>query len=146
MIRQYPAAGASMNPGQRVYLLTEESSKMKVPDLTGESLRDAMEVLSLMKVGVTVKGEGYVVEQKEQVAGEQRTVQLTLQSAKAAVTGIEDEAPESSGTPTSSENDDASDSEQADQEKETQMETTDSSQTENGDAASDSQSTDTSLP
>jgi len=146
VIRQYPAAGASMNPGQRVYLLTEESSKMKVPDLTGESLRDAMEVLSLMKVGVTVKGEGYVVEQKEQVAGEQRTVQLTLQSAKAAVTGIEDEAPESSGTPTSSENDDASGSEQTDQEEETQTQTTDSSQTENGDAVSDSQSTDTSLP
>ncbi|MBU5354244.1 penicillin-binding transpeptidase domain-containing protein [Paenibacillus silvae] len=96
VIRQYPQAGASMNPGQRVYLLTEESSKMKVPDLTGESLRDALEILSLMKVGVTTKGEGYVVKQKEQVSGEQRTVQLTLQTAKAAVTGIADEAPDSS--------------------------------------------------
>ncbi|PYE45749.1 PASTA domain-containing protein [Paenibacillus barcinonensis] len=96
VIRQYPQAGASMNPGQRVYLLTEESSKMKVPDLTGESLRDALEILSLMKVGVTTKGEGYVVKQKEQVSGEQRTVQLTLQTAKAAVTGIPDEAPDSS--------------------------------------------------
>ncbi|WP_426251514.1 penicillin-binding transpeptidase domain-containing protein [Paenibacillus pabuli] len=96
VIRQYPAAGASMNPGQRIYLLTEESSKMKIPDLTGESLRDALEVLSLMKVGVTVKGEGYVVKQTEQVSGEQRTVQLSLQTAKAAVTGIADEAPESS--------------------------------------------------
>ncbi|MFC9710338.1 penicillin-binding transpeptidase domain-containing protein [Paenibacillus sp. NPDC056933] len=96
VIRQYPVAGASMNPGQRIYLLTEESSKMKIPDLTGESLRDALEVLSLMKVGVTVKGEGYVVKQTEQVSGEQRTVQLSLQTAKAAVTGIADEAPESS--------------------------------------------------
>ncbi|MFE6077123.1 penicillin-binding transpeptidase domain-containing protein [Paenibacillus sp. NPDC057886] len=96
VIRQYPVAGAAMNPGQRVYLLTEESSKMKIPDLTGESLRDALEVLSLMKVGVTVKGEGYVVKQTEQVAGEQRTVELVLQTAKAAVTGIADEAPESS--------------------------------------------------
>ncbi|MEC0123959.1 penicillin-binding transpeptidase domain-containing protein [Paenibacillus pabuli] len=96
VIRQYPAAGASMNPGQRIYLLTEESSKMKIPDLTGESLRDALEVLSLMKVGVTVKGEGYVVKQTEQVSGEQRTVQLSLQTAKAAVTGIADDAPESS--------------------------------------------------
>lgn len=49
-----------------------------------------------MKVGVTVKGEGYVVKQTEQVAGEQRTVQLNLQTAKAAVTGIADEAPISS--------------------------------------------------
>lgn len=85
-----------MNAGQRIYLLTEDSSSMKVPDLTGESLRDAMEVLSLMKVGVIVKGEGYVVSQKEQVSGEQRTIQLTLQTAKAAVTGIADEDPESS--------------------------------------------------
>ncbi|GAB1156559.1 stage V sporulation protein D [Paenibacillus illinoisensis] len=96
VIRQYPAAGELMNPGQRIYLLTEDSSSMKVPDLTGESLRDAMEVLSLMKVGVIVKGEGYVVSQKEQVSGEQRTIQLTLQTAKAAVTGIADEDPESS--------------------------------------------------
>ncbi|MGX1828811.1 penicillin-binding transpeptidase domain-containing protein [Paenibacillus taichungensis] len=96
VIRQYPVAGAAMNPGQRIYLLTEESSKMKIPDLSGESLRDALEVLSLMKVGVTVKGEGYVVKQTEQVAGEQRTVELVLQTAKAAVTGIADEAPESS--------------------------------------------------
>lgn len=96
VIRQYPVAGAAMNPGQRIYLLTEESSKMKIPDLTGESLRDALEVISLMKVGVTVKGEGYVVKQTEQVAGEQRTVELVLQTAKAAVTGIADEAPESS--------------------------------------------------
>jgi len=96
VIRQYPVAGAAMNPGQRIYLLTEESSKMKIPDLSGESLRDALEVLSLMKVSVTVKGEGYVVKQTEQVAGEQRTVELVLQTAKAAVTGIADEAPESS--------------------------------------------------
>ncbi|WP_440111082.1 penicillin-binding transpeptidase domain-containing protein [Paenibacillus sp. QZ-Y1] len=101
VIRQYPVAGASMNPGQRIYLLTEESSKMKIPDLTGESLRDALEVLSLMKVAVTVKGEGYVVKQTEQVSGEQRTVQLTLQTAKAAVTGIADDAPESSDPTTS---------------------------------------------
>ncbi|MBR2563604.1 MAG: PASTA domain-containing protein [Paenibacillus sp.] len=96
VIRQYPQAGALMNVGQRIYILTEESSKMKIPDLTGESLRDALEVLSLMKVGVTVKGEGFVVKQKEQVSGEERTVQLTLQTARAAVTGIADEAPDSS--------------------------------------------------
>ncbi|MDR6725404.1 penicillin-binding protein 2B [Paenibacillus amylolyticus] len=96
VIRQYPAAGSLMNPGQRIYLLTEESSKMKIPDLKGSSLRDALEVLSLIKVGVTVKGEGFVVKQTEQVSGEQRTVQLVLQTAKAAVTGIADDAPDSS--------------------------------------------------
>ncbi|WP_434750136.1 penicillin-binding transpeptidase domain-containing protein [Paenibacillus amylolyticus] len=116
VIRQYPQAGASMNPGQRIYLLTEESSKMKVPDLTGESLRDALEVLSLMKVGVTVKGEGYVVKQKEQIAGEQRTVQLTLQTAKAAVTGIADEAPDSSNPEATKQDKDATTGEQGKEE------------------------------
>ncbi|WP_228469513.1 penicillin-binding transpeptidase domain-containing protein [Paenibacillus sp. JNUCC31] len=145
VIRQYPVPGASMNPGQRIYLLTEESSKMKIPDLTGESLRDALEVLSLMKVGVTVKGEGYVVKQTEQVSGEQRTVQLSLQTAKAAVTGIADEAPESSD-PTSEdkannqvESDEAVNTEEAGK---TSTTTTPSNETESSAETSD----ETSLP
>jgi penicillin-binding protein 2B len=31
--RQYPAAGTPMSPGQRIYLLTEETDKMTVPDV-----------------------------------------------------------------------------------------------------------------
>ncbi|MBB3127079.1 penicillin-binding protein 2B [Paenibacillus rhizosphaerae] len=58
VIRQFPAAGTPMIPGQRIYLLTEETDKMTVPDLKGESLRDALDILTLLKCSVTVQGEG----------------------------------------------------------------------------------------
>ncbi|MNP10384.1 hypothetical protein D3C76_1025300 [compost metagenome] len=67
-----------MNAGQRIYLLTEESETMKIPDLKGVSLRDALQVLTLMKLNVSVEGEGYVVEQKVIQEVDQRVVQLTL--------------------------------------------------------------------
>ncbi|WP_054956617.1 penicillin-binding transpeptidase domain-containing protein [Paenibacillus dakarensis] len=79
--KQYPPPGASMTAGQKIYLLTEEGTAMKIPNLKGESLRDAMEVLTLMKVRVQVQGEGYVSEQKEITEKGQRVVYLTLQSA-----------------------------------------------------------------
>ncbi|WP_068696442.1 PASTA domain-containing penicillin-binding protein [Paenibacillus yonginensis] len=63
VISQFPKEGTPMEAGQVVYLLTEESKTMAVPDLTGESLRDAVEVLSLMGISVTAEGEGYVTGQ-----------------------------------------------------------------------------------
>lgn len=65
VISQYPKEGSPMESGQRIYLLTEESKTMAVPDLTGESLRDAVEVLSLLGISVTTEGEGYVTSQQE---------------------------------------------------------------------------------
>ncbi|GGA20823.1 PASTA domain-containing penicillin-binding protein [Paenibacillus physcomitrellae] len=63
VISQFPKEGTPMEAGQVIYLLTEESKTMAVPDLTGESLRDAVEVLSLMGISVTAEGEGYVTSQ-----------------------------------------------------------------------------------
>lgn len=88
--KQYPPAGASIAASQKIYLLTEENTSMKIPDLKGESLRDAMEVLTLMKVRVNVKGEGYVAEQKEITEKGQRVVYLTLKSAADTVKGVDD--------------------------------------------------------
>ncbi|MEX3616592.1 penicillin-binding transpeptidase domain-containing protein [Paenibacillus glucanolyticus] len=93
--QQYPPAGAAMSAGQRIYLLTEDNASMQIPHLQGESLRDAMEVLTLMKVKVNVQGEGYVAEQLETTENGQRTVHLTLKSAEELLTGSdtpEDEA------------------------------------------------------
>lgn len=84
-----------MSAGQRIYLLTEDNASMQIPHLQGESLRDAMEVLTLMKVKVNVQGEGYVAEQLETTENGQRTVHLTLKSAEELLTGSdtpEDEA------------------------------------------------------
>ncbi|WP_106768313.1 penicillin-binding transpeptidase domain-containing protein [Paenibacillus faecalis] len=83
--QQYPPANEPIEAGQRIYLLTEENDKMKIPDLRGESLRDALEVLNLMKVKVHVQGEGYVVDQKEGTENGKRVVYLTLKPAEDTV-------------------------------------------------------------
>lgn len=87
---------------------------MKIPNLEGESLRDAMEVLTLMKVKVNVQGEGYVVSQLEAKENGQRIVQLTLKSAQELITGS------SSSDETSSDgNEDPNGEESTDEETET---------------------------
>lgn len=91
--KQYPPAGASMGSGQRIYILTEDDTQMEIPDLKGESLRDAMEVLTLMKVRVSVQGEGYVSEQKEGAEKGRRVVYLTLKSASDTVKGVDSPPP-----------------------------------------------------
>ncbi|MBE9912764.1 PASTA domain-containing protein [Paenibacillus donghaensis] len=78
VMKQFPAKGTPLNPGQRIYLLTETDKTMEVPDLRGESLRDALDVLTLMKVAVNVNGEGYVAGQQVVNQGGKRIVQLTM--------------------------------------------------------------------
>jgi penicillin-binding protein 2B len=62
---QYPEAGTKLSLGQRIYLLSKQGDKPTIPNLQGESLRDALEVLTLLKVEIAVEGEGYVSEQIE---------------------------------------------------------------------------------
>ncbi|RRJ66667.1 PASTA domain-containing protein [Paenibacillus oralis] len=79
IISQYPKAGSFLKTGQFVYLLTEEGANMKIPNLKGESLRDALELLSVLQVPVTAKGEGYVASQKVIEENGARRVELTLE-------------------------------------------------------------------
>lgn len=79
--KQYPPPQTPIAADQRVYLLTEDEKNMKIPDLRGESLRDAMEILTLMKVKVMVNGEGYVAEQKETTEKGVKVIYLTLKPA-----------------------------------------------------------------
>lgn len=51
---------------------------MKIPELTGESLRDALEILTLMDINVTVDGEGYITEQIESEVNGERSIHLSL--------------------------------------------------------------------
>lgn len=60
--RQYPEPGTKLAVGQRVYLLTQEPSQLKLPNLTGKSLRDVVELASLLQWEVKAEGEGYVTE------------------------------------------------------------------------------------
>jgi len=64
VVSQYPKAGTLLSSGQRIYLVSQQQGDEKsIPDLRGESLRDALEVLTLLKVGIEIEGEGYVSEQ-----------------------------------------------------------------------------------
>ncbi|WP_246188063.1 penicillin-binding transpeptidase domain-containing protein [Paenibacillus tengchongensis] len=78
VISQYPEAGSMLSSGQKIFLITQQSDKPVIPDLSGQSLRDALEVLNLLKVGITVEGEGYVTEQKEEIKNGKTVVTLSL--------------------------------------------------------------------
>ncbi len=146
VVKQYPASGAAMTGGQTIYLMTEDPTKMSIPDLKGESLRDALQILSLMKVEVTATGEGYVSEQVEASSGGRRSVTLTLKSARATVTGVDDteEDPatsEEATTPKDGETDGKATSEGSSTDKET---STDPKATESKDPTTSDTQTDSS--
>lgn len=93
VLEQYPAAGSAMYAGQKIYLLSENKEEMNVPDLTGLSLRDAVDILALLDVSISTKGSGYVASQKLTKDAEgSRVVVLTLKSARTTVTGLDDDA------------------------------------------------------
>lgn len=77
VLQQLPKAGSIMPDSQRIYLLTEKQQG-GVPDLKGLSLRDAIEMCTLLQVPFTIDGEGYVSGQKATKIGNQWTLQLTL--------------------------------------------------------------------
>lgn len=78
VVSQYPVKDTALATGQRIYLISQQGDKMVIPDLRGQSLRDALEILNLLKVGIVVDGEGYVSEQKENIKNGKTIVTLTL--------------------------------------------------------------------
>jgi penicillin-binding protein 2B len=77
VLQQLPKAGSVLPASQKIYLLTD-TKPGNVPDLKGLSLRDALEMCSLLKVICTVEGQGYVTGQKAVKVDDKWTVQLTL--------------------------------------------------------------------
>ncbi|WP_308638908.1 penicillin-binding transpeptidase domain-containing protein [Paenibacillus silvisoli] len=63
VLQQIPKAGAVVGPDQHVYLLTEERSKLPIPNMKGLSLRDALEMCSILQLRVVTEGEGFVASQ-----------------------------------------------------------------------------------
>ncbi|WP_026675970.1 penicillin-binding protein [Fictibacillus gelatini] len=61
IIAQEPAKGTKVLKGERVILRTDGTVKM--PDLTGWSLMDAMRFVKVMNLNQTVSGSGFVVNQ-----------------------------------------------------------------------------------
>jgi len=79
VLQQIPKAGASVSPSQRIYLITEERSKLQVPDLTGLPLRDALEICSLLELRCFVEGEGFVASQSLSEEAGGRVLRLVLE-------------------------------------------------------------------
>jgi len=77
VLQQLPKASSVLPTSQRVYLLTDTKAG-NVPDLKGLSLRDALEMCSLLQVVCTVEGQGYVVSQKAAKVDDKWTLHLTL--------------------------------------------------------------------
>ncbi|MNZ84794.1 Stage V sporulation protein D [compost metagenome] len=90
VVSQFPKAGSILKTGQHIYLLTEDGKNVSIPSLKGESLRDAMELLSVLGVPVTAKGEGYVVSQSVTGENGERRVILTLEPLMPADNQVED--------------------------------------------------------
>lgn len=78
LVSQFPKAGSALKQGQPMYLLTEDQQQLSIPDLTGQSLREALELLSVMGVAVNTEGEGYVVSQEIKEVDGKRTIHLVL--------------------------------------------------------------------
>ncbi|WP_340025151.1 penicillin-binding transpeptidase domain-containing protein [Paenibacillus sp. FSL K6-1096] len=78
VVSQYPEKDTTLTAGQRIYLISEQGDNLTLPDLRGQSLRDALEILNLLKVGITIDGEGYVTEQTESKNNGKTQVALKL--------------------------------------------------------------------
>lgn len=63
VMQQIPKMGTIISASQRIYLITEERNKLTVPSMKGLSLRDAMEVCSLLGTRCLTEGEGFVTSQ-----------------------------------------------------------------------------------
>ncbi|GIP36385.1 penicillin-binding transpeptidase domain-containing protein [Paenibacillus sp. J2TS4] len=63
VIKQFPEAGSEISPSQNVYLAMKDVKGLPVPDLTGKSAREAMEICTFLEASCTFKGQGYVVSQ-----------------------------------------------------------------------------------
>lgn len=78
VLQQIPAAGSSVHPTQRIYLITEQKEKLAIPDLKGVSLRDALEITSLIGIRLIPEGQGFVVSQKEETLNNVRVLKVVL--------------------------------------------------------------------
>ncbi|RKP55264.1 PASTA domain-containing protein [Cohnella endophytica] len=85
VLQQLPKAESVLPASQRIYLLTD-TKPGNVPDLTGLSLRDALEMCSLLKVVCTVEGQGYVVSQKAVKTDGKWTLHIKLAPQNGPVT------------------------------------------------------------
>jgi len=64
---QFPKEGTAIGKNTTIYLLTEDSNSINMPDLTGKSLREVLEISSILNLKVKIEGNGYVIEQSKPI-------------------------------------------------------------------------------
>ncbi|EXX91686.1 stage V sporulation protein D [Paenibacillus darwinianus] len=79
VLQQIPKAGTNIAPSQRIYLVTEQRDKLEVPNVRGLSLRDAVEVCSLLGMRCVTEGQGFVKQQILATAKGERFLKLVLE-------------------------------------------------------------------
>lgn len=77
VVSQLPKAGTVLPTSQHVYLLTEKTLG-SVPSLKGLSLRDALDMCSLLGASCTASGQGYVSGQQATRTEDKLSIALTL--------------------------------------------------------------------
>lgn len=80
VLRQYPEAGETAAPNETILLLSSDPQDTHLPDLTGKSLRDALQIAALLEYEATVDGQGFVVSQSVANLNGERSVHLVLRA------------------------------------------------------------------
>jgi penicillin-binding protein 2B len=88
VLAQFPNSGTETGPMQRIYMVTQETSEIITPSFKGKSLRDTLELCSLLDLKCQWSGEGYVAGQSE---GSDNVVMLQLEPYKEPETPLPDE-------------------------------------------------------
>jgi penicillin-binding protein 2B len=78
VLKQIPKAGAAVGSDQKVYLLTQEQSKLATPNMSGLPLRDAMQMCTNLQLRCIANGEGFVKSQVQAKLNGQPVLQLNL--------------------------------------------------------------------
>ncbi|WP_249862544.1 penicillin-binding transpeptidase domain-containing protein [Paenibacillus konkukensis] len=78
IVEQSPAPGTEIGAAERIYVTMQGSDDLTIPNLTGKSLRDALEVCSFLNAKCQSTGEGYVASQTVESEGDVKIVTLQL--------------------------------------------------------------------
>lgn len=63
VVSQYPAEGTTITNKEKVFLVTNDDATIAMPNITGWSLKEVKEFANLLKIPLTVTGNGYVTSQ-----------------------------------------------------------------------------------
>lgn len=63
VVSQYPAEGTTITNKEKVFLVTNDDTTIAMPNITGWSLKEVKTFANLLKIPLTVTGNGYVTSQ-----------------------------------------------------------------------------------